>query len=146
MEQPKSPAAAPPSQSTGADENKPNKNKRRPPSPEEVVAFYESQGLDHHAASLKAVEDLQSALLRGAAASRRDRLAPVAELQRKLDNANTRLAVLDMKLDSKPGYPESLAIGVASGALLHGLAAALRALADTWRSVASATKSRTPPY
>ncbi|KAI0518875.1 hypothetical protein KFK09_006312 [Dendrobium nobile] len=146
MEKPKNPAVARPPPPAAVDDNKQNKNKRRPPSPEEVLAFYESQGLDQRAASLKAIEDLQSALLRGAAASRRGRLAPSAELQRKLDNTNTRLAVLDMKLDSKPGYPESLAIGLASGALLHGLTAAFRAISDTWRSVSSATKSRTPPY
>ncbi|KAK8967552.1 hypothetical protein KSP40_PGU011961 [Platanthera guangdongensis] len=152
MEQPKNPTASPPPPPphyVAAGDTKTSKTRRQPPSPEEMIAFYESKGLDRQAASLKAIEDLQSLLLRGADASRRDRLPPSGDLQRKLDNAIARLAILDMKLDSKPGYPESLAIGVASGALLGGLSAALpsalRALGDTWRFVASAANHRTPP-
>ncbi|XP_020580567.1 uncharacterized protein LOC110024759 [Phalaenopsis equestris] len=145
MEQPKGLAGRQPPQSASVDETKRDQNKRQPPSPEEILTFYESQGLDHRAASLKAIEDLQSALLRGAAASRRNRLAPSGDLQRKVDNINTSLAILQMKLDSKPGFPESLAIGLASGALIHGLSATVRALSEAWRSVASVTKSRSPP-
>ncbi|ONK82031.1 uncharacterized protein A4U43_C01F35420 [Asparagus officinalis] len=42
----------------------------RPPSPEEVLAHYESQGLDPKSASLKAISDLQSLLLLRSSSSR----------------------------------------------------------------------------
>ncbi|PKA57886.1 hypothetical protein AXF42_Ash012425 [Apostasia shenzhenica] len=140
-----SPHLSSPNATAAGESKQENKNGRRtrPPTPEEVLAYYQSQGLDAQSASLKAIADLQTLLLRGgarggSAASRRD-------FQRKLDNINTRVAILDMKLDSKPGYPESLAIGLAAGGFLHGLSAALppalRALADAWRSVTSAATS-----
>uniref|UniRef100_A0A803LM87 Uncharacterized protein n=1 Tax=Chenopodium quinoa TaxID=63459 RepID=A0A803LM87_CHEQI len=47
----------------------------------------------------------------------------MAEASRKLDTANTRLAIIEMKLDSKPGYPESVAIGVTSTVAFRDVAA-----------------------
>lgn len=69
----------------------------------------------------------------------------MAETSRKIDATNSRLAVLDMKMDSKPGYGETFAIGVASGLTLRGIGSVmphvLGALGQIWSSVRSATKS-----
>ncbi|XP_071921867.1 uncharacterized protein [Coffea arabica] len=60
----------------------------------------------------------------------------LSDSSRKLDVINARLLQLDMKVDSKPGYPQSLAIGVASGALLQGFTSAA---AQIWTAVRRAT-------
>lgn len=117
------------------------KSKQRPPpGPEEVLAHYESQGLSPREASLRAVRELQAILFRYAA--KKERFA--ADSPRKLDGVNTRLAVLEMKLDSKPGFPESLAIGVASGAIVSAIPHVLGGLRGIWDSVWSATKGSPP--
>ncbi|RYR64572.1 hypothetical protein Ahy_A03g010649 [Arachis hypogaea] len=62
-----------------------------------------------------------------------------------MDAANGRLAVLDTKLDSKPCYVETVAIGIASAATLRGMGAimsrVIAPLAQIWNSVTTATKS-----
>ncbi|KAJ8641079.1 hypothetical protein MRB53_017773 [Persea americana] len=93
---------------------------RKPPTPEELVAHYQSQGLDFKEASLKAIQDLQ-AFLHDLVARRAKKQIFMASTVRKLDNINTRLAVLDMKLDSKPSYPETISIGVGIGAAVRGV-------------------------
>ncbi|RWW50507.1 hypothetical protein BHE74_00043224 [Ensete ventricosum] len=115
-------------------------NRRAPPGPEEVLAHYESQGLSPREASLRAIRELQAILFRYA--TKKERFA--ADSPRKLDGVNTRLAVLEMKLDSKPGFPESLAIGVASGAIVSAIPHVLGGLRGIWDSVWSATKGSPP--
>ncbi|KAG0470409.1 hypothetical protein HPP92_017109 [Vanilla planifolia] len=145
MDQPKVTPSSPAPPSPSIDANKkPKKNRRQPPSPEEVLSFYESKCLDPRAASLMAIGDLQSLVLRSSTSPRQDRLAASEELSRKLANLNSRLIVLDMKLNTKPAFPESFAIGIASGAVLNGLPYAFRALSHAWGSVASITASRPP--
>ncbi|KAK3035527.1 LOW QUALITY PROTEIN: hypothetical protein RJ639_034732 [Escallonia herrerae] len=125
------------------------KNKKRKlPSPRELIAHYESQGMETQDASIKVIEDLQNAVFsrrqsqwqQQQEAGRRD-AAPVSEAgcdQRRLVN-------LEMKVDSKPGYAQTLAIGVASGALLRGVGSVIPhvagALAQIWNSVRTATNS-----
>nr|XP_027087516.1 uncharacterized protein LOC113708967 [Coffea arabica] len=116
--------------------------KRKLPSPRELVSHYESQGLDTQEASFKVIEDLQNALFRlmlsssGAGKGKSNKQGPSSDISRKLDVINARLLQLDMKVDSKPGYPQSLAIGVASGTLLQGFASAA---AQIWTAVRRAT-------
>ncbi|GMN31521.1 hypothetical protein TIFTF001_003297 [Ficus carica] len=123
--------------------------KRKLPSPEELISHYESQGLDSREASVKVIEDLQSALFRviSSGRARKDKL--LVDASRKLDSANSRLAVLDAKLDSKPGYPETFAVGLASGLSLKALDSAfphfVGALCNIWSSVSSLTKDSPPP-
>jgi len=126
---------------------KPNQNnqKKKIPSPKELISYYESQGMDSQEASLKVIEDLQKALF-GVISSgkgKKDRL--MNESSRKMDSVNQRLAILDMKLDTKPGFVETFAIGVVSGAALNGIGAViphiLSPIAQIWKSVTSATKS-----
>ncbi|XP_022639402.1 uncharacterized protein LOC106769307 isoform X2 [Vigna radiata var. radiata] len=88
------------------------------PTPKELISHYESQGMDSQEASMKVIEDLQKALF-GVVSSgkgRNDKL--LAESSKKIDSISNRLTVLDLKLDSKPGYVETFAIGLASGAAL----------------------------
>ncbi|XLR16998.1 hypothetical protein HN51_037970 [Arachis hypogaea] len=79
--------------------SKPNQ-KRKIPSPKELISHYESQGMN-----------------RGSG------------------------VICYMKLDSKPCYVETVAIGVASAATLRGMGAIIAPLAQIWNSVTTATKS-----
>ncbi|KAJ8634486.1 hypothetical protein MRB53_008753 [Persea americana] len=147
MEKPRAPVAAfPPSPSPSAGggvgaaagsirRSSSNEQRKAPPSPEELVAHYESQGVDPKEAPLKVIEDLQSVIIRVIGSGRGSKDKFMANTTRKLDNINTRLAVLDMKLDSKPGYPQALAIGVSAGATVGLLPYLATALAQMWDAV-----------
>ncbi|KAG6485259.1 hypothetical protein ZIOFF_053793 [Zingiber officinale] len=126
--------------SAAADESS-NKKRRPPPGPAEVLAHYESQGLSPREASLRAVGELQELLYKYAA--KKNRFA--TDYPRKLDSFNTRLAVLEMKLDAKPGFPESLAIGVAASAFASSVPHVLSGLRSIWDSVRSASGGSPPP-
>ncbi|GMY38282.1 Ribosomal-like protein, putative [Fagus crenata] len=140
MEKPATPNALP-QDKTSSTQNQ----KRKLPSPQELITHYESQGLDSQQASIKVIEDLQNALFRVITSGRGKKDKFMAETSRKIDAANTRLAVLDMKVDSKPGFGETFAIGVASGVTLKGIGSVmphvLRALGQIWNSVKTATKT-----
>ncbi|XP_076955126.1 uncharacterized protein LOC143629852 [Bidens hawaiensis] len=99
------------------------------PSPKEMVAHYESKGMQPQEASLKVIDDLQNLLLRVISA-------------KKTNDVNSHLLRIESKLDSKPGYPQTLAIGVASGAVFHVLPRVAAAVANVWNSVRSATSSK----
>ncbi|KAI3437150.1 uncharacterized protein J3R85_005569 [Psidium guajava] len=124
---------------------KTKKKKTKMPSPQELLSHYESQGLDSHQASLKAIDHLQKMLFRVVSSRdpKTDKVPPDAA--RKMDALNGRLAVLEMKVDSKPGYAEAFAIGVASGAALNGMGSlvphVLTSLSQIWSSVASLHKN-----
>ncbi|KAI9087254.1 hypothetical protein K1719_030724 [Acacia pycnantha] len=120
-------------------------SKKKPPTPQELITHYESQGLDSNAAAVKVIEDLQKALFGVISSGRgkKDRL--LVDSSRKIDALNSRLTLLDLKLDSKPGYPETFAIGIASGAAVSGIGAVMPqivgGLAQIWKSVISVTNS-----
>lgn len=136
MEQP--PDALPKDKTSG-------NQRRKLPTPRELVSHYESQGLDSQEASFKVIEDLQNALFRVISSGRGRKDKFMAETSRKIDATNSRLAVLDMKVDSKPGYGETFVIGIASGVAFKGIGSimphVLGALGQIWNSVRSATKS-----
>lgn len=96
-------------------------------------------------ASIKVIDDLQHMLFKVVTSGRGKKDKFMAEASRKLDTANTRLAIIEMKLDSKPGYPESVAIGVASAAAFRGVTAIWPQLAaaasNLWNSVKGSTKT-----
>ncbi|XP_020082873.1 mediator of RNA polymerase II transcription subunit 15 [Ananas comosus] len=156
MQQPSSPTSLPSSPSPSpspppppsSSTNGPGK-KPKLPSPEEVLAHYEAQGLDPRAASLKVIGELQSLLFRALSGRRGKKDRFMADAVRKLDNVNTRLAIAEMKLDSKPSRAEALAIGVAAGALVRGaehvLPHVLGALGALWGSVAASTGASPHP-
>ncbi|XP_068642163.1 uncharacterized protein [Aristolochia californica] len=148
MEKPATPVEVPPIPS--ADPSPPTKptkegQNRKAPTAVEVIAHYEAQGVDSKEAPLKAIEDLQKVLMKvlGSGGGRKDKF--MGDTMRKLDNVNTRLAILEMKMDSKPGYGESVAIGVASGLAARGIGnvmpQVLGALGQMWDSVKSSTRS-----
>lgn len=115
------------------------------PTPKELISHYESKGMDTQDASLKVIEDLQKALFRVISSGKGKHDKLLTESSRKIDAINNRLTVLDMKLDSKPGYVETFAIGLASGAALKGIGAIvphiIAPLFQIWNSVFTATKS-----
>ncbi|KAJ4788074.1 hypothetical protein LUZ62_039320 [Rhynchospora pubera] len=123
--------------------DKKNRNKKQLPSPEEILSHYESQGLDTRAASLQAISHLQALLFKTVASNS-------ASSVRKVDTINTRLAIIEAKLDSKPGFVQSFAIGVVSGAALNGFGSAfpyvLHGLSNAWNSarMAMANSSSNP--
>lgn len=118
--------------------------RRKPPSPQELISHYESQGLTSHDASIKVIEDLQNALFRIISSGRGKKDKLLVETSRKIDSTNNRLALLDLKLDSKPGYAETFALGLASGSVLNGIGAVMPhvfgALTHIWSSVTNLTK------
>lgn len=143
MEQPPTPNAAsvlkPPSKPT----SKPTQ-KRKLPTPKELISHYESQGMDSQEASIKVIEDLQKALFGVISSGRGKKDKIFVETSRKVDAVNNRLTILAMKLDSKPDYAQTFAIGLASGAALKGIGVVLPhllgPLAQIWNSVTNATK------
>ncbi|KAI3455748.1 hypothetical protein Pfo_012411 [Paulownia fortunei] len=92
-----------------------NKKSKRMPSPQELVAHYEKQGMETQEASLKVIQDLQGALFRMITANRKRKSPDVTSA--KLDAIHSRLLHLEMKIDSKPSYPQALALGVASAGI-----------------------------
>ncbi|KAA0064210.1 hypothetical protein IC582_016101 [Cucumis melo] len=120
------------------------RSRRKPPSPQELISHYESQGHTSHDASIKVIDDLQNALFKIISSGRGKKDKLLLETSRKIDATNSRLAVLDLKLDSKPGYAETFALGLASGSVLNGLGTVMPhvfgALTNIWSSVTNLTK------
>ncbi|XP_078438432.1 ribosomal protein-like protein [Wolffia australiana] len=123
--------------------------KPAPPTPEELVAHYEAQGLEPREASLRVIRELQTVLYRTVASGRGKKDRFMADAGRKLDNANARLALVEMKLDSKPGYPEAFAVAVCAGAAVNAVGASapflLGGLRKLWETVSGASKGHSPP-
>ncbi|KAD3336187.1 hypothetical protein R6Q59_028584 [Mikania micrantha] len=109
------------------------KGRKKLPSPKEMVAHYESKGMQPQEASLKVIDDLQNLLLRVVTSKKASTSGSDAHILRRLES----------KLDSKPGYPQTLAIGIVSGAVVHALPHVAASIANIWNSVRSSTTS--PP-
>ncbi|KAK8641680.1 hypothetical protein V6N13_011061 [Hibiscus sabdariffa] len=147
MEQPATPTAVPQKLSDTAANTK---AKRKIPTPQELISHYQTQGLDAQEASVKVIEDLQNVVMRVVSSNakpKKDKF--LIDASRKMDSISNRLAVVDMKLDSKPGYLETFAIGVASGAAFNGIASVLphvfEGISQIWSSVRTATKPSSSP-
>ncbi|KAE8699330.1 hypothetical protein F3Y22_tig00110580pilonHSYRG00099 [Hibiscus syriacus] len=143
MEQPATPSV--PQKLSDRDKTSSSKTKRKIPTPQELISHYQTQGLDAQEASVKVIEDLQNVVMRVVSSNskpKKDKF--LIDASRKMDSVNNRLAVVDMKLDSKPGYLETFAIGVASGAAFNGISSVLphvfEGIAQIWSSVRTATK------
>ncbi|XP_065864087.1 uncharacterized protein [Euphorbia lathyris] len=101
-----------------------------------LISHYKSQGLDSELASVKVIEDLQNVLFRVISASnknKKDRL--VSETLKKVDVVNNRVGMIDLKVDSKPGYVETFVLGVASAAAFRGFENVWPNIAQIWSSV-----------
>ncbi|XP_010476808.1 PREDICTED: uncharacterized protein LOC104756001 [Camelina sativa] len=138
MKQPATPNAA--EEATAEQKQKSKKF----PTPTELISHYQKRGLEPAEASIKVIEDLQNALVRVVSSSRnqssKDKLVTDA---RKIDAINGRLAVVDAKLETKPGYVETFVLGLASGAALNGVNSVwphvTRGIAQIWSAVKSGT-------
>lgn len=120
----------------GESSNSKKKSKPRMASPQELVAHYEKQGMETQEASLKVIQDLQGALFRMITVNRgrnRDTKSPEIT-SAKLDAIHSRLLQVEMKVDSKPSYPQALALGVASSGICS-------AAFQLWNSIRQATSS-----
>ncbi|XVF23310.1 hypothetical protein REPUB_Repub13aG0026200 [Reevesia pubescens] len=122
-----------------------NKAKKKIPTAQELISHYQNQGLDSQQASIKVIEDLQNVVMRVISSnskSKKDKF--LIDTSKKIDSLNNRLAVVDMKLDSKPSYLHTFSIGIASGAALNGICSVLphvfEGFAQIWSSVRTATK------
>lgn len=104
------------------------KNMKKLPSAKEMVAHYESKGMDTQEASLRVIDDLQNLLLKVVAVNNSKN-----KEKRSYSNVDEVLKRMESKLDSKPGYPQSIAIGFLSG----GVAASVTHI---WNSVRSSTR------
>ncbi|XP_051147530.1 uncharacterized protein LOC127262757 [Andrographis paniculata] len=94
-----------------------DKKLRRMPSPREMVSHYEKQGMETQEASLKVIKNLQGAVFKLLTDSRKTDSQNTTSNQ--LDTLHSRLLHLESKLDSKPGYPQALALGVASSGICN---------------------------
>ncbi|KAJ4719056.1 putative Ribosomal protein-related [Melia azedarach] len=126
-----------------------NTPKKKIPSPQELISHYTTQGLDQEQASIKVIEDLQNVLFRIIASNSKNKNDKfMAETSKKIDVVNSRVAIVDMKLDSKPGYGETFALGIASGAALNGIGSVfphvVKGLAQIWSTVRNATDPSSP--
>ncbi|XP_063948976.1 uncharacterized protein LOC108209246 isoform X1 [Daucus carota subsp. sativus] len=127
----------------------PKTTPKKLPTPSEMIAHYESKGLTTQQASLRVIEDLQKALFRKLvventtrkAVNAGDTTAAGVSSGRKLDVINSRLMNLDMKVDTKPGYPQALAIGVASGVMVNGIGAVVPHLASSFANLWNAVRN-----
>ncbi|PIN23861.1 hypothetical protein CDL12_03407 [Handroanthus impetiginosus] len=128
MEQP------PAEESSKNKNNQSNKKATRLPSPRELVSHYEKQGMETQEASLKVIQDLQGALFRTITANRKSNRTSPDVTSAKLDAIHSRLLTLEMKVDSKPSYPQALALGVASAGIWN-------AALQLWNSVRQATST-----
>ncbi|TXG69606.1 hypothetical protein EZV62_004541 [Acer yangbiense] len=143
MEQPKFPNSLSQTTTTTTTTTN-NPQRKKPPTPQELISHYKTQGLDQEQASIKVIEDLQSVLFRVIASNsknKKDRL--VGDTSKKIDVIKSRLAIVDLKLDTKPGYGETFALGVASGAALNGIGCVwphvLKGIVQIWSAVRTAT-------
>ncbi|KAL0723671.1 hypothetical protein Bca4012_038270 [Brassica carinata] len=147
MKQPTLPNAAAAAEETKSEQNQTGakQKSKRFPTAAELISHYQKQGgLEPAEASVKVIEDLQNALVRVAFSSKnasgKNKLLADA---RKIDAISGRLAVVDAKLETKPGYVETFALGLASGAALNGISAVLphvtRGIGQVWSAVKSGT-------
>ncbi|CAN0840263.1 hypothetical protein LINGRAHAP2_LOCUS2773 [Linum grandiflorum] len=96
-------------------------------------------------ASAKVIEDLQKVLYRVVSANSKSKKKDKAssEVSRKIDVVNNRVTVLDMKVESKPGYLGAFGVGIASGVALRGIDKVLpnvwEGIGQIWSAVANVT-------
>ncbi|XP_010531940.1 PREDICTED: uncharacterized protein LOC104808105 [Tarenaya hassleriana] len=96
---------------------------RKVPTPAELISRYQERGIEPAEASVKVIGDLQNALIRVVSSSRNanEKSKVFADASRKIDAVNGRLAVVEAKLDSKPGYGETFVLGLASCAGMNAV-------------------------
>ncbi|CAN7098666.1 hypothetical protein HID58_021704 [Brassica napus] len=145
MKQPTFPNAAAEETKSEQNQTAPKQKSKKFPTAAELISHYQKQGgLEPAEASVKVIEDLQNALVRVASSSKNaSSKSKLLADGRKIDAISGRLAVVDAKLETKPGYVETFALGLASGAALNGISAVwphvTRGIGQVWSAVKSGT-------
>ncbi|KAL2653089.1 hypothetical protein R1flu_021217 [Riccia fluitans] len=120
----------------------------KPPSAKELIEFYTKKGMNHEAATEKALEDLQKALTY--AVQRFPKRAQAMErsigsVTSSLEYLSKRMDTLEAKLDTKPSLAGVFGAGAAAGAVLQATFTAaphlFRAIAQIGRSVEQPSSS-----
>ncbi|KAK9734126.1 hypothetical protein RND81_04G116600 [Saponaria officinalis] len=124
---------------------KPNNNSTKKttpklPTPQELITHYESKGMNSQEASIKVIDDLQNALFRVVSSTNKGKKNG-GDTSRKLDLLNARLAIVEKKLDSKPGFVGSFGIGCATATAFRGVAAVWPQVVGVWNSVRGLSKT-----
>ncbi|GLJ10528.1 hypothetical protein SUGI_0129810 [Cryptomeria japonica] len=99
--------------------------------------MYEAKGLSSTAASHQAILDLQKVLSKVVS---QVRTSPTRRNEAFKSDINTRLAILEMKVDSKPGIGQMLGLQVAATAIVQTAPHVFRAVGNMWSSVRNSTK------
>lgn len=115
--------------------------RKKPPAPEVWIAHYEAQDFNNKEASMKVIKELRALLYKTVVAGTKKKEKFMTDTVRKLDNVCTRLAVVETKLDTKPGFPEAMTIGVAIGT---SATAVLGGLGGVWNFIQNATSTNNP--
>ncbi|KVI05800.1 uncharacterized protein LOC112509857 [Cynara cardunculus var. scolymus] len=116
-----------------AEKDKGRKPRKKLPTPKEMIAHYESKGMQSQEASLKVIDDLQNLLMRVVTTAK--------NTNTNLDPINSRLLRLESKLDSKPGYTQTLGIGIVSGAVIRVFPQVAASVVHIWNCVRESTSS-----
>lgn len=115
----------------------------RRPDPAELLAVYEAKGLNPTEASHQAINDLQNVisnlLYSRARSSDRDQSSQQG-ISSKIDYISTRLSLLEMKVDTKPGMAQTLVLGVSASALVQATPHFFRAACNIWSSFRNSMK------
>jgi hypothetical protein len=121
----------------------PLQKKSKKTEPAELLALYEAKGLNPTEASHQAIHDLQGVisnlLYSRARSSERDRSSQQG-FSSKIDYISTRVSLLEMKVDSKPGMAQTLALGVSASALVQATPHVFRAVCNIWSSFRNSSK------
>ncbi|KAI3962945.1 hypothetical protein MKX01_029756 [Papaver californicum] len=116
-------------------------HKRPIPTPEELISHYESKGLEKNEASMEVIEDLQNVIFRILSLKGGKKAKFMAKSSRMLDTVNTRLNILELKLDSKPNFDQTLGIGVVAGGIGSVVPHVFGAIGQIWSSVRNPTEN-----
>lgn len=115
-------------------------NKSKKPNPEELLALYEAKGLNPTEASHQAIHDLQSVISNLLYSRARSSDRSSQQFSSQLDPISTRLSLLEMKVDTKPGMAQTLALGVSAGAIVQATPHVFRAVSSIWSNFRNSIK------
>ena len=118
-------------------------NKSKKPDPAELLALYEAKGLNPTEASHQEIHGLQSVisnLLYSRARSSERSSQSQQGFSSQLNQISTRLSLLEIKVDTKPGMAQTLILGVSAGALVHAMPHVFRAVSNISSSFRNSIK------
>ncbi|MCL7050660.1 hypothetical protein MKW94_014528 [Papaver nudicaule] len=90
---------------------------------------------------MKVIEDLQNVIFRILKSKGGQKDKFMAKSTRMLDTVNTRLNILELKLDAKLNFGQTLGIGVVAGGIVSVVPQVFGAIGQIWSSVTNSTKN-----